>query len=84
MPSLQLCIPQQLFQLEIFFIKILAWRYCDIFKTDYCSSTVQQGLAFKKLNGDLQLQADFAISHSYDANADYSPDSDCSAAQPRS
>ena len=56
--------------------------YSDIFKAEYCSSTVQQSLVFKILNADLQLlQADFAISHSYNTNADYSLDSDCSAAQ---
>ena len=37
----------------------------------------------KKLNSDLQLQADFAISHSYNTNVDYLPHSDCSAVQSR-
>ena len=58
-------------------------RRSDIFKAEYCSSTVQpQSLVFKRLNADLQLlQADFAISRSHNTNADYSPDSDRSAAQ---
>ena len=55
----------------------------DIFKAEYCSSTVQQSLVIKILNADLQVQADFAISHSYNTNADYSPYSDCAAAQSR-
>ena len=50
---------------------------------EYDSSAVWQSLVFKILNADLQLQADFAISHSYNTNAEYSPDSDCSAAQSR-
>ena len=79
---LQIFIPQQLLQRELFFIIVVACR-SDIFKAEYCSSTVQQSLVFKILNADLQLQADFAISHSYNTNADYSPDSDCSAAQSR-
>ena len=65
------------------FIIVVARRRSDIFKAEYCSSTVQQSLVIKILNADLQLQADFAISHSYNTNADYSPDSDCSAAQSR-
>ena len=65
------------------------YSYCltrsDIFKAEYCSSTVQQSLVIEILKADLQLlQADFAISHSHNTNADYSPDSDCSAAQSRS
>ena len=67
------------------FIIVVACRRSDIFKAEYCSSTVQQSLVFKILNADLQLlQADFAISHSHNTNADYSPDLDCSAAQSRS
>ena len=82
--SLQIFIPQQLLQREMFFIIVVALRRSDIFKAKYCSSTVQQSLVFKILNADLQLlQADFAISHSYNTNADYSPDSHCSAAQSR-
>ena len=65
----------------MFFIIVVARRRSDIFKAEYCSSTVQQSLVIKILNADLQLQADFAISHSRNTNADYSPDSDCSAAQ---
>ena len=65
---------------------VFHYSYClpssDIFKAEYCSSTVQQSLVFKKSNADLQLlQADFAISHSFNTEADYSPDSDCSASQ---
>ena len=68
----------------MYFIKILAWRCSDIFKAEYYSSTVQQNLVINKLNADLQqLQADFAISHLYNTNADYSPHSDCSTPQPR-
>ena len=64
------------------FIIVVACRRSDVFKAEYCSSTVQQSLIFKILNADLQLlQADFAISHSHNTNADYSLDSDCSAAQ---
>ena len=44
---------------------------------------VQQSLVIKKLNADLQLQADFAFLHSYNTKADYSPYSDCSATQSR-
>ena len=62
-------------------IIVVAWRRSDIFKAEHCSSTVQQSLVIKILNADLQLQADFSISHSYDTNANYSPDSDCAAAQ---
>ena len=62
---------------------VVAWRRSDIFKAEYCSSIVQQSLVIKILNADLQLQADFAISHSYNTNADYSPHSDCSVAQSR-
>ena len=68
----------------LFVIIVVARRRSDIFKAEYCSSTVQQSLVIKILNADLQLlQADFAISHSYNTNAYYSPDSDCSAAQSR-
>ena len=64
------------------FIIVVACRRSDIFKAEYCSSTVQQSLVFKISNADLQLlQAGFAISHSHNTNADFSPDSDCSAAQ---
>ena len=62
-------------------IIVVARRRGDIFEAEYCSSTVQQSLVIKILNADLQFQADFAISHSYKFNADYSPHSDCSAAQ---
>ena len=56
----------------------------DIFKAEeYFRATVLQSLVIKKLHADLQLQAYFAISHSCSTNADYSPRSDCSAAQPR-
>ena len=80
--SLQKFILQQLLQREMPFVIVVACRRSDIFKAEYCSSTVQQRLVFKILNADLQLlQADFAISHSYNTNADYSPDLDCSAAQ---
>ena len=41
-------------------------------------------LAIKILPADLQLQADVAISHSRNTNADYSHHSDFSTAQPRS
>ena len=64
------------------FIVVVACRRSDIFKAEYCSLTVQQSLVFKILNADLQLlQADFAISHSHNTYADYSPDLDYSAAQ---
>ena len=79
--SLQIFIPQQLLQREMLFIIVVALRRSDIFQAEYCSSTVQQSLVFKILNADLQLQADFAISHLYNTNADYSPDSNCSATQ---
>ena len=83
--SLQIFIPQQLLQREMLFIIVVAGRRSDIFKAEYCSSTVQQSLVFKILNADLQLLlADFAISHSHNTNADYSSDLDCSAAQSRS
>ena len=55
----------------------------DIFKAEYCSSTVQQSLVIKKLNADLHLRVDFAISLSYNSNADYSPHLGCSAAKAR-
>ena len=59
---------------------VVACRRSDIFKAEYCSSTVQQSLVFKILNADLQLlQADFTL---HNTNADYS--SDCFAAQSRS
>ena len=64
------------------FIIVVACRSSDILKAEYCTSTVQQSLVFKILNADLQLlQADFAISHSHNTNADYLPDSDCPATQ---
>ena len=82
---MQIFIPQQLLQREMLFIIVDACRRSDIFKAEYCSSTVQLSLVLKILNADLQsLQADFAISHSHNTNADYSPDLDCSAAQSRS
>ena len=70
--SLQLCFPQQLLQRKMLFIKILACC-CEIIKAEYYTPTVQQSLIIKKLYADLQLQADFAISHLYNTNADYSP-----------
>ena len=79
--SLQIFIPQQLLQRKMFFITVVAWRRSDIFIAKYYNSTVQQSLVIKISNADLQLQADFAISHSYNTKADYSPHSDCAAAQ---
>ena len=81
--SLQIFVPQQLLQRKMFFVMVVARRRSDIFKAEYCSSTVQQSLVTKILNADLQLQADFAISYLCNTNADYSPHSDCSAAQPQ-
>ena len=60
----------------MFLIKVLPRRRSDIIKTEYYTSTVQQSLVMKKSNADLQLQADFAISHSHNTDADYSPHSD--------
>ena len=36
-------------------IIVVACRRSDIFKAEYCSSTVQQSLVFKISNADLQL-----------------------------
>ena len=40
----------------MFFITVVALCLSDIFKVEYCSSTVQQSLVFEILNADLQLQ----------------------------
>ena len=50
----------------------------------YHSSNVQQSLAVKKLNADVQIQADVAILQSHNSYVGYSPHSDCSTVQPRS
>ena len=68
----------------MFFNKVLACRCYDIFKPECYSSTVQKSLVIRNLNVDLQLQAHFAISNSYNTKAYYLPQPDYSAAQPRS
>ena len=65
-----------IFRCNFFSAKCVALKLLRYFK----SSTVQQSLVIKNINALLQLQADFAISHSYITNAYYSPHSACFAA----